>query len=133
MQNTIDALDKNTRAVRLVGCERKCFNAIFVRDGLGEDIIPAVSPATCFDHVMARYNVAWLPERVDVNDVVSVGSRVAIVRDDGETMEVEISSVGGVSPESPLGKALLGRRVGDEVVVEAPSGSWRARIHTISR
>src|SRR5207247_5763253 len=35
---------------------------------------------------------------------VSVGSRVAIDRDDGETMTIEISSVGGVSPESPLGK-----------------------------
>ncbi len=54
-------------------------------------------------------------------------------RDDGETMEIEISSVGGVSPESPLGKALIGRRVGDEVAVEAPRGTWRATITAISR
>jgi transcription elongation factor GreA len=64
---------------------------------------------------------------------VSVGSRVTIDRDDGETMEVEISSVGGVSPESPLGKALIGRRVGDEVVVDAPRGKWTARVTFISR
>jgi transcription elongation GreA/GreB family factor len=48
-------------------------------------------------------------------------------------MEVEISSVGGVSPESPLGKALIGGGVGDEIVVEAPKGPWRARISAIGR
>jgi transcription elongation factor GreA len=64
---------------------------------------------------------------------VSVGSRVVIDRDDGESMEVEISSVGGVSPDSPLGKALIGTRVGDEVVVDAPRGMWTARITSISR
>ena len=68
-----------------------------------------------------------------LSDRVSVGSRVTIDRDDGESMEVEISSVGGVSPDSPLGKALVGTRVGDEVVVEAPNGAWRARVSAISR
>jgi transcription elongation factor GreA len=64
---------------------------------------------------------------------VSVGSRVTIDRDDGESMEVEISSVGGVSPDSPLGKALIGKSVGDEVVVDAPRGTWRARVTSIGR
>ena len=72
-------------------------------------------------------------ETAAASDEVSVGSRVTIDRDDGESMEVEISSVGGVSPESPLGKALIGKRVGDDVVVEAPSGRWRARIAVITR
>jgi transcription elongation GreA/GreB family factor len=48
-------------------------------------------------------------------------------------MEVEISSVGGVSPDSPLGSALLGAKVGDRVEVAAPRGSWRARIVSIGR
>ena len=61
------------------------------------------------------------------SEKVSVGSRVTIDRDDGETMDVEISSVGGVSPDSPLGKALIGTKVGDEVLVKAPGGTWRAR------
>ena len=47
------------------------------------------------------------------------------------TMEVEISAVGGVSPDSPLGAALMGAAVGDEVEVEAPSGSWKARVLAI--
>jgi transcription elongation factor GreA len=64
------------------------------------------------------------------------GSVVDLEDDTGERMEVEISSVGGpgtVSPESPLGRALIGRRAGDNVEVHAPSGSWKARIVSVSR
>jgi len=64
---------------------------------------------------------------------VAVGSKVEIEDERGERMQVEISSVGGVSPESPLGRALLGAKTGDEVEIEAPRGSWRARIVQISR
>src|ERR1041384_2580434 len=39
------------------------------------------------------------------SDVVSVGSKVVVEDEDGERMDVEISSVGGVSPDSPLGRA----------------------------
>jgi transcription elongation factor GreA len=63
--------------------------------------------------------------------VVGVGSHVAIEMDDGETMDVEISSVGGVSPDSPLGSALLGAKVGDTVTVKAPKTSWKARVVSI--
>ena len=72
-------------------------------------------------------------EAVAASENVVVGSRVSIEGEDGELMDVEISSVGGVSPESPLGKALIGTRVGDEIVVEAPGGSWRARVAAIRR
>ena len=64
---------------------------------------------------------------------VSVGSRVSLELDDGETMDVEISSVDGVSPDSPLGKALLGAKAGDEIVVAAPKGEWRAKILSVGR
>jgi transcription elongation factor GreA len=59
---------------------------------------------------------------------VGVGSKVVIEDERGEQLTVDISSVGGVSPDSPLGRALLGAKVGDEVPVEAPAGAWRARI-----
>jgi transcription elongation factor GreA len=67
------------------------------------------------------------------DDTVGVGTRVEIEDEQGERMEVEISSVGGVSPDSPVGRALLGRKVGDEVEVEAPRGAWRARIVSVTR
>jgi len=65
--------------------------------------------------------------------VVGVGSHVEIEDEGGERMSVEISSVGGVSPDSPLGKALLGAREGDSVEVEAPRGAWTARVVSIGR
>jgi transcription elongation factor GreA len=65
------------------------------------------------------------------SDTVGVGTAVEIEDEQGERMQVEISSVGGVSPESPVGRALLGKKVGDEVVVDAPRGSWRARIISV--
>src|SRR5262245_27520034 len=69
----------------------------------------------------------------DSDEHVGVGSLVTIADEDGDELEVEISSVGGVSPDSPLGHALMGAGVGDVVAVEAPRGSWNARILTIRR
>jgi transcription elongation factor GreA len=62
---------------------------------------------------------------------VAVGATVEIEREDGEQLTVEISSVGGVSPESPVGRAVMGKREGEEIVVEAPKGAWRGRIASI--
>ena len=64
---------------------------------------------------------------------VGVGSIVEVEDGDGEKMEVEISAVGGVSPDSPLGRALMGAGVGAVVDVEAPSGAWKARVVGIRR
>ena len=64
-------------------------------------------------------------------DVVGVGSVVEIEDDQGELMEITISAVGGVSPTSPLGKALLGVAVGEGVDVPAPKGSWHAKVVAI--
>jgi transcription elongation factor GreA len=63
---------------------------------------------------------------------IRVGSKVVLEDEQGEKLEVEISSVGGVSPDSPVGRAVLGRAVGDEVEIEAPRGSWRARILSVA-
>ncbi|MGI8422305.1 MAG: GreA/GreB family elongation factor, partial [Gaiellaceae bacterium] len=67
------------------------------------------------------------------SDEVSVGSLVTIEDETGERMDVEISSVGGVSPDSPLGRALLGAKVGAQVAVEAPKRSWKATVVSIAR
>jgi transcription elongation factor GreA len=69
----------------------------------------------------------------DTDEHVGVGSIVEIADEDGDDMEVEISAVGGVSPDSPLGAALMGAAVGDVVEVSAPSGSWKARVLAIRR
>jgi transcription elongation factor GreA len=68
-------------------------------------------------------------------EVVRLGSRVTIVEGDGppETYHIigsaEASpSEGKISYESPLGKSLMGRRVGDEVPVNAPDGVLVFRV-----
>ena len=91
---------------------------------------------------MLERRIAILRARLDgarvveagASESVGIGSRVVVEDEGGETLEVEISSVvgpGTVSPVSPLGAALLGRRAGDTVAVEAPSGAWQATIVAI--
>jgi transcription elongation factor GreA len=82
----------------------------------------------------ARLEDAVIIERGDP-DVVSVGSHVVIEDQSGDRLDVEISGVGGhgtTSPSSPLGGALLGRRIGDTVDVDAPRGRWQATIVAIA-
>ena len=67
------------------------------------------------------------------SDEVGIGS-VVEVEGNGSTITVEVSAVGGagtVSPTSPLGAALLGRKLGETVDVSAPKGAWRATIKGI--
>jgi transcription elongation factor GreA len=70
-----------------------------------------------------------------VIEAAAPGTVVTIRGDDGvdETYTLvnpaEASSANGrVSIQSPLGQALLGRRVGDRATVVAPSGSWEMEI-----
>ena len=80
-----------------------------------------------------RLTRAVLVDHDTTSDAVGIGSKVELEDERGERLEVEISSVGGVSPDSPLGRALLGATSGDEVEVDAPSGAWRARILSVGR
>jgi transcription elongation factor GreA len=78
----------------------------------------------------ARLDTAVVVEATG-SETVTVGSHVIVEDESGETMELEISSVGGegtVSPTSPLGAALLGHKAGETVDVQAPRGSWQATI-----
>ena len=75
-------------------------------------------------------------ETGDGDGVVSVGSQVTIVEegtDDRETYlivgQAEADPAGGrISNESPLGQALLGCTVGDEVPVNTPGGMLQFRV-----
>jgi transcription elongation factor GreA len=73
------------------------------------------------------------------SDVVRVGSQVTVAEPDGkpETYTIvgsaEVDPANGfISNVSPLGKALLGRRVGDDVRVEAPGGTINFVIQKIA-
>lgn len=73
------------------------------------------------------------------NDTVSMGSKVTVNRkNDGVQAVYEIvgfaqsnPAEGKISDESPVGKALMGAKVGETVVVEAPIGNLELEIVTI--
>jgi transcription elongation factor GreA len=62
-------------------------------------------------------------------DRVGIGSKVVIKGDDGEETLTIVGSAeaapreGRISNESPVGAALMGRRKGDKIVVQAPAGA----------
>jgi len=68
-------------------------------------------------------------------DSIQVGSTVTIQEDGYEEETYTIVGAaeanprdGKISNESPIGKAILNHRAGDEVQVEAPDGSYKVRI-----
>jgi transcription elongation factor GreA len=80
-----------------------------------------------------RLTRAVLVDEDAADGAVGVGSKVELEDEHGDRLELEISSVGGVSPDSPVGRALMGAKPGDEVKIEAPSGAWHARVLSVSR
>ncbi len=82
---------------------------------------------------------AVLIEKSKRHDIVSIGSSVAVRRDGGEERvftivgSSEADPVNGrISNESPIGRVLLGTRVGQTVSVPAPSGEISYTIIRIS-
>lgn len=70
------------------------------------------------------------------SDTVTVGSKVTIVEDGVDEKEAYVivgaaeadPRSGRISNESPLGKALMGKRIGDKVTVDAPQGSFSVKV-----
>ena len=70
---------------------------------------------------------------------VQLGSKVSLKADEGHDMEYTIvgpaearPTEGLISNESPVGQALLGKRVGDQVQVHVPRGLLRLTVTGIS-
>ena len=84
-------------------------------------------------------NNAIIIDEIEQNlEEVGIGDRVtiSIKEEDGETEETyhmvgpkeADPTKGRISYESPIGKALLGRKVGEVVTAETPSGSLKLKI-----
>jgi transcription elongation factor GreA len=71
-------------------------------------------------------------------DHVQIGSTVKVDGSDGKEVFTIVGSTeasprdGKISNESPVGRALLGKRKGDTVVVSVPAGSFSYKILEIS-
>lgn len=86
-------------------------------------------------------NAEVIDESAIDNDTVSIGSTVKFY-DEEYDEELEYRIVGStesdilkglISNESPLGKALIGSKIGEEIEVEAAEGISKYRILGISR
>jgi transcription elongation factor GreA len=72
-------------------------------------------------------------------DYVRMGSHVRIIDGDGEEQTYYVVGSqeadprrGQISNESPIGRALIGKRAGEEVTVVAPGGSFDIKVLAIS-
>ncbi len=91
------------------------------------------------ENILANYVV--IEENTDDTDVVGMGSKITVK--DVATGEEESYQVvgsqeadpmnGRISEESPFGKALLGKAIGDVAVVEAPAGNIEYEVVAIQR
>ncbi len=79
-------------------------------------------------------------DEIDLNKV-SIGTRVKVYDEDFEE-EMEYSIVGSteadpdlfkISDESPVGRALIGRNIGETVDVETPGGIVKLKILSINK
>jgi transcription elongation factor GreA len=83
-------------------------------------------------------NAVIIDERQAQHDEVTLGAIVTIVEGTNSPEEYHVVGAaeadptqGKISNESPLGKALMGRHVGDSVQVSAPAGLLTFRIAAI--
>jgi transcription elongation factor GreA len=72
-------------------------------------------------------------------EIVHMGSKVTLIDDDGDELAIEIVSpfeadpdLGRVSDQSPIGKSVAGRRVGNRIKWDAPGGHIEMTIKAIS-
>ncbi|MBQ1218292.1 MAG: transcription elongation factor GreA [Clostridia bacterium] len=105
--------------------------------------------AACEESAMVEARIRTLEEQLKLvqvvdnsemkNDLVHIGSTVRLLDYEFDE-EVEYSIVGmtesnpaenKISDQSPVGKTLLGHRVGDTVVVSAPGGEYTYKILAI--
>ena len=90
------------------------------------------------DEILSNYVII---EENETLDAVHVGSTVVV--EDVEFEETETYSIvgsqeadpmnGRISEDSPFGRALIGKKAGEEVNVEAPAGTIRYKIVEIQR
>lgn len=73
------------------------------------------------------------------NDKVGLGSSVKLKSSNGKTKEFQVVGTveadplnGKISDESPIGKALLGQKVGDDIEIKTPAETTVYKIVSIS-
>ncbi len=78
---------------------------------------------------------ATIVEKPASNDIVDLGSTVIVLEDGGEPETFQLVGAkeadprnGKISHESPIGRALMGKRVDEEALATTPAGGIRFKI-----
>ncbi len=87
------------------------------------------------EHILQNVEVIKAPKS---NGAVKLGSTVELNSTKGKTTFKVVGSVeanpgeGKVSDQSPIGTALMGKKVGDDVEITLPSGAMKYKVKAIS-
>lgn len=88
--------------------------------------------------IEAQLNHAHIIDSESTHDHVRIGSTVTIINEQTQKTYTILGSTesnpstGVISHNSPIGKALLGKKVGDEVIISLPKGDVMYHIAEIS-
>ena len=84
------------------------------------------------------HSATIVPERQGPSDTVEIGSQVLVENEQGAKSEYTIVGSaeadplhGRISNESPVGQALLGKRVGEQAQARAPQGTVKLTVVSI--
>ncbi|HSX17191.1 MAG TPA: transcription elongation factor GreA [Patescibacteria group bacterium] len=94
------------------------------------------SRITEIEHILSNVQVITAPKG---DSAVVLGSSIKLKSVDGKTKEFQVVGTveadplnGKISDESPIGKALMGKREGDEVEIKTPAETVTYKIVDIS-
>lgn len=82
-------------------------------------------------------NAVIIKDRAKKSDKVNIGSKVTIKTGDGKEVYTIVGghearpAAGFISNESPVGRAMLNKKVGDEVTARTPGGDFAFKILSI--
>jgi len=89
------------------------------------------------EHILRH--VVIIEDKPIQRDIIEIGARVSVQEEGFDPEKYRLVGAkeanprnGQISNESPIGRALLGHRVGDEVVVDTPNGQTKFKILNIA-
>ena len=90
------------------------------------------------EHILQNLEIIKSPKVNGAGAKVQLGSKVKL-KSDGKTKEFQIVGTveadplnGKISDESPIGKSLLGKKVGDEVEIQTPAETAAYKITEVA-
>ncbi len=89
------------------------------------------------EHILR--NVVIIEDKQVQRDIIEIGARITVQEEGFEPETYRLVGAkeanprnGHISNESPIGRAILGHRVDDEVVVDTPNGQTKLKILNIA-